>query len=117
MTTLAKESRELDVVQRMHRREPTVTQAAQILSISEPQCRGVTAHVGKVGAKGVLQGNRGQPCKRKLREKAVERMKARQYRLRSTCASRRIWTIDRVSRLGSRVCRTNNYRMDFYAAY
>ena len=79
MTTLAKESRELDVIQRMHRREPTVTQAAQILSISEPQCRGVNAHVGKVGAKGVLQGNRGRPCKHKLKEKAVERMKARQY--------------------------------------
>jgi len=84
MTTLAKESRELDVIQRMHRREPTVTQAAQILSISEPQCRGVNAHecrgvnahVGKVGAKGVLHGNRGRPCKHKLKEKAIERMKA-----------------------------------------
>lgn len=75
MTTLTmKDEKRLDVIQRVYRSELTVGQAALVMGLSERQCYRVKARVSKVGAKGVVHGNRGRPCKRKLKEKTVKRV-------------------------------------------
>jgi transposase len=75
MTTLTmKDEKRLDVIQRVYRSELTVVQAALVLGVSERQCYRVKARVGKAGAKGVVHGNRGRPCKRKIKEKTVKRI-------------------------------------------
>jgi len=75
MTTLTmRDEKRLEVIQRVYRSELTVGQAALVLGLSERQCYRVKARVSKVGAKGVVHGNRGRPCKRKLKEKTVKRV-------------------------------------------
>ena len=75
MTTLTmKDEKRLDVIQRVYRSELTVGQAALVLGLSERQCYRVKARVGKAGAKGVVHGNRGRPCKRKLKDSTVRRV-------------------------------------------
>src|SRR5258708_22244286 len=44
------------------------------MGVSERQCYRIKARVGKAGAKGVVHGNRGRPCKRKTKEKVINRM-------------------------------------------
>ena len=61
MTTLTmRDEKRLDVIQRVYRSELTVGQAALVLGLSERQCYRVKARVNKVGAKGVVHGNRGR---------------------------------------------------------
>ena len=75
MTTLTmKEEKRLDVIQRVFRSELTVEQAAVVLGVSERQCYRIKARVSKAGAKGVIHGNRGRRCKRKMKEKLVKRI-------------------------------------------
>ena len=75
MTTLTmRDEKRLDVIQRVYRSELTVVQAALVLGVSERQCYRIKARVGKAGAKGVVHGNRGRPCKRKIKEKVVNRV-------------------------------------------
>ncbi|HTF91912.1 MAG TPA: integrase, partial [Verrucomicrobiae bacterium] len=75
MTTLTmQDEKRLDVIQRVYRSELTVVQAAFVMGVSERQCYRVKAQVGKVGAKGVVHGNRGRRCKRKTKEKTVRRV-------------------------------------------
>jgi transposase len=75
MTTLTmKEEKRLEIVQRVFRGELSVVEAALILGISERQCYRVKGRVTKQGAKGVMHGNRGRPCKRKIKEKTVKRI-------------------------------------------
>jgi transposase len=75
MTSLTmQDSKRLDIIQRVYRRELTVVQAALVRGVSERQCYRVKARVGKVGAKGVVHGNRGRRCKRKTKEKTVRRV-------------------------------------------
>jgi transposase len=75
MTTLTmRDEKRLDVMQRVYRSELTVGQAALIMGLSERQCYRVKARVSKAGAKGVVHGNRGRPCKRKTKEKTVGRI-------------------------------------------
>jgi transposase len=75
MTTLTmRDEKRLDVIQRVYRSELTVGQAALVLGVSERQCYRIKARVGKAGAKGVVHGNRGRPCKRKIKEKVVNRV-------------------------------------------
>ena len=75
MTTLTmKDEKRLDVIQRVYRSELTVGQAALIMGLSERQCYRVKARVNKAGAKGVVHGNRGRPCKHKTKEKTVRRV-------------------------------------------
>ncbi|HEY0726404.1 MAG TPA: ISNCY family transposase [Pyrinomonadaceae bacterium] len=69
-----RDEKRLDVIQRVYRSELTVGQAALVLGLSERQCYRVKARVSKVGVKGVVHGNRGRPCKRKLKEKTVKRV-------------------------------------------
>ena len=75
MTTLTmKDEKRLDVIQRVYRSELTVGQAALIMGLSERQCYRVKARVNQAGAKGVVHGNRGRPCKHKTKEKTVRRV-------------------------------------------
>ena len=75
MTTLTmRDEKRLEIMHRVFRSELTVSQAALVLGISERQCYRVKARVNKAGAKGVVHGNRGRPCKRKIKEKTVKRI-------------------------------------------
>jgi transposase len=75
MTTLTmKDEKRLDVIHRVLRRDLTVVQAALLMGVSERQCYRIKARVDKAGAKGVVHGNRGRPCKRKTTEKMVRRV-------------------------------------------
>ena len=75
MTTLTmRDEKRLKIIQRVFRGELTVVQAALVLGVSERQCYRVKARVRKSGAKGVVHGNRGRPCKRKIKEKTVQRI-------------------------------------------
>jgi transposase len=48
--------------------------ASLVLGISERQCYRIKARVKKQGVQGVVHGNRGRPCKRKVKEKDVKRI-------------------------------------------
>jgi transposase len=75
MTTLTmKEEKRLDVIQRVYRNELTMEQAALVLGISERHCYRVKARVKQAGVKGVVHGNRGRRCKRKIKEKLVKQI-------------------------------------------
>src|SRR4029077_14153866 len=75
MTTLTmKEDKRLEVIQRVFRGELTVVEAALVVGVSERQCYRVKGRVTKGGAKGVVHGNRGRPCKGKIKEKTVKRI-------------------------------------------
>jgi len=75
MTTLTmKDEKRLKIIQRVFQSELTVVEAALVLGLSERQCYRVKARVKKGGAKGVIHGNRGRPCKRKVKEKTVRRI-------------------------------------------
>jgi len=75
MTTLTmKEEKRLEIIQRVFRGKLTVGEAALILGVSERQCYRIKGRVSKQGAKGVVHGNRGRPCKRKIQEKTVKRI-------------------------------------------
>ena len=75
MTTLTmQDEKRLDVIQRLLRSELTVVQAALVMGLSERQCYRIKARVDKAGAKGVVHGNRGRPCKRKTKERTVRRV-------------------------------------------
>jgi transposase len=75
MTTLTmQDEKRLDVIQRVLRSELTVVQAAVVMGVSERQCYRIKARVAEGGAKGVVHGNRGRPCKRKTEEKTVRRV-------------------------------------------
>src|SRR5499433_2149900 len=63
MTTLTmKEEKRLEIIQRVFRGELTVVEAGMVIGVSER------------GAKGVVHGNRGRPCKHKTKEKDVKRV-------------------------------------------
>ena len=75
MTTLTmKDEKRLEIMHRVFRSELTVGQAALVLGISERQCYRVKARINKSGAPGVVHGNRGRPCKRKIKEHTVKRI-------------------------------------------
>ncbi len=75
MTTLTmKEEKRLEIIQRVYRGELTVVEAALILGVSERQCYRIKGRVSKLGAKGVVHGNRGRVSKRKTKEKTVARV-------------------------------------------
>lgn len=75
MTTLTmRDEKRLKIIQRVFRGELTMVQAALVMGLSERQCYRVKARVGKAGAKGVVHGNRGRPCKRKIKDKTVKRI-------------------------------------------
>jgi len=69
-----KDEKRLEVIQRVDRKELTVGQAALVMGLSERQCYRVKARVIKAGAKGVVHGHRGRPCKRRLKDSTVWRV-------------------------------------------
>ena len=75
MTTLTmKDEKRLNILQRVFQGEVTVVQAALVLGVSERQCYRIKARVEKSGAKGVVHGNRGRPCQRKIKVNTVKRI-------------------------------------------
>ncbi len=75
MTSLTmQDEKRLDVIQRVYRSELTVVQASLVMGLSERQCYRIKARVGKAGAKGVVHGNQGRPCKRKIKDKTLRRV-------------------------------------------
>ena len=77
MTTLTmQDEKRLEIIQRVFREELTVGEAATILAVSERQCYRIKGRVRKHGAKGVIHGNRGRLCRRKVKEKTVSRVVA-----------------------------------------
>jgi transposase len=75
MTTLTmKDEKRLKIIQRVFQGEVTVAQGALVLGVSERQCYRIKARVKKAGAKGVVHGNRGRPCRRKIKESTVRRI-------------------------------------------
>ena len=48
-----------------------MVEAGVVIGVSERQCYRIKARVTKRGAKGVVHGNRGRPCKGKTKEKEV----------------------------------------------
>jgi transposase len=75
MTTLTmKDEKRLEIIQRVFRGDLTVVEAALILGVSERQCYRIKVRITKQGAKGVVHGNRGRPCKHKIKEKTVNRI-------------------------------------------
>ncbi|HWH76023.1 MAG TPA: helix-turn-helix domain-containing protein, partial [Candidatus Binatus sp.] len=69
-----KEEKRLAIIQRVYRGELTVVEAALVVGVSERQCYRIKARVKKEGAKGAVHGNRGRVCKRKIKEKTIERI-------------------------------------------
>jgi hypothetical protein len=76
ITLTMRDEKRLEILQRVFQRELTVAQAAVVLGVSERQCFRIKARVQKVGAKGVIHGNRGRPSQRKIKEKTVKRIVA-----------------------------------------
>jgi transposase-like protein len=64
----------LEIIQRVFRGELTVVEAALVLGVSDRQCYRIKGRVTEQGAKGVVHGNRGRLCKRKVKEKTVKRI-------------------------------------------
>src|SRR5215472_10606055 len=75
MTTLTmRDEKRIEMIQRVFRGELTVLRAAVILGISERQCYRIKPRVHKEGLKGVIHGNRGRPCKHRVKEQVVGRV-------------------------------------------
>ena len=75
MTTLTmREEKRLEIIQRVFRGELTVVEGAMVLGVSERHCYRIKGRVTEQGAKGVVHGNRGRPCKRKIKEKTMRRV-------------------------------------------
>src|SRR4029453_1665390 len=69
-----KEEKRLEIIQRVFRGELTMGMASLVLGVSERQCYRIKARVKQQGVKGVVHGNRGRACKRKVKEKEVQRI-------------------------------------------
>lgn len=68
------DEKRIEIIQRVFRGELTVLRAAGVLGISERQCYRIKQRVDQEGVKGVIHGNRGRPCKRKVQEKIIGRV-------------------------------------------
>ena len=73
-TLTMKEEKRLEIIQRVLRAELTMGKASLVLGVSERQCYRIKARVKQQGVKGVVHGNRGRACKRKVKEKEVKRI-------------------------------------------
>jgi transposase len=75
MTTLTMQDlKRIESIQRVFRGELTMGKAAVVLGLSERQCYRIKKRVSREGAKGVVHGNRGRPCKRRTKEKTIKRI-------------------------------------------
>jgi len=68
------EQKRIGIIQRVFRGELVMAEAALVLGISQRHCYRIKARVKEQGATGVVHGNRGRPCKRKVKEKTIKRI-------------------------------------------
>jgi transposase len=68
------EQKRVGVIQRVFRGEMTMAEAAMVLGVSERHSFRIKARIREEGVKGVVHGNRGRICKRKLSEKTKRRI-------------------------------------------
>lgn len=68
------EQKRIEIIQRVFRGELVMAEAALVLGVSQRQGYRIKARVRKEGVRGVMHGNRGRPCKRKVKEKTVKRI-------------------------------------------
>ncbi len=84
MTTLTmKEEKRIAVIQRVFRGELTMVEAALVLGVSERHSFRIKARMREEGVKGVIHGNRGRHCKRKLslnKERRIVELAKGKYR-------------------------------------
>lgn len=74
ITLTMKEQKRIEIIEKVFRGELVVADAGLVLGVSERQFYRIKARVKKEGAKGVIHGNRGRPCKRKVKEKIEKRI-------------------------------------------
>jgi transposase len=74
ITLTMREEKRLEIIQRVFRGELTMAEAGMVLGVSERQCYRIKGRVTKQGAKGVVHGNRGRSCKRKIKENTTKRI-------------------------------------------
>ncbi|MFQ5904050.1 MAG: helix-turn-helix domain-containing protein [Candidatus Binatia bacterium] len=60
------EQKRVEVIGRVFRGEMTMAEAAMALGVSERHSYRIKARIKKEGVKGVIHGNRGRSCDRKL---------------------------------------------------
>ncbi len=68
------EQKRVEVIHRVFRGEMTMAEAALVLGVTERQSYRIKARIRKEGVRGVVHGNRGRICKRKLSEKTKRRI-------------------------------------------
>ena len=75
MTTLTmRDEKRIEIIQIVFRGDLTVVQAALLLGISGRQCYRIKRRVHQEGVRGVIHGNRGRRCRRRVKERIVGRV-------------------------------------------
>lgn len=74
ITLTMRQQKRIEIIERALRNDLTVVEAAMVLGVSERQCYRIKARVKDQGVKGVLHGNRGRPCKYKLKDQTIKRV-------------------------------------------
>jgi transposase len=69
-----KEQRRVEVIQRVFRKEMTMTEAALVLGVTERHSYRIKAKIREEGVRGVLHGNRGRRCGFKVSEKTERKV-------------------------------------------
>jgi len=68
------EQKRVEVIQRVFRGEVTMAEAAMVLGVTERHSYRIKARIREEGVKGVIHGNRGRICDRKLPIKTHRRI-------------------------------------------
>jgi transposase len=74
ITLTMKQQKRIEIMERALRNDLTVIEAALVLGVSERQCYRIKARVKDQGVKGVIHGNRGRPCKYKVKDQTLKRV-------------------------------------------
>ena len=74
ITLTMQQQKRIEIIERALRNDLTVIEAATVLGVSERQCYRLKKRVKDQGVKGVLHGNRGRPCKYKLKAETLKRV-------------------------------------------
>lgn len=74
ITLTMNQQKRIEILERVLRKDLTVIEAAMVLGLSERQCYRIKARVKDQGVKGVIHGNRGRPCKYKLKDQTLKRV-------------------------------------------
>lgn len=74
ITLTMKQQKRIEIIEKVLRKNLTVIEAAMVMGVSERQCYRIKARVKDQGVKGVLHGNRGRPCKYKLKDQTLKRV-------------------------------------------